>query len=176
MKRKRLFVMSGPSGCGKSSWIQKQIAIHGGNWISRDLLRLSLVEENESYFSHEDQVLREFYKEINNKLSSDYFHSDVYVDATHLTPKARRELFRNINLKNAAEVIGVSFEIPTDVAVERNKNRVGRADVPMTVIRDMNKRFIAPSLYEGYDTIIHINEFGEERKEVKTDGKDFCDF
>ena len=110
MKRKRLFVMSGPSGCGKSSWIQKQIAIHGGNWISRDLIRLSLVEENESYFSHEDQVLREFYKEINNKLSSDYFHSDVYVDATHLTPKARKELFRNINLKNAAEVIGVSFE------------------------------------------------------------------
>ena len=168
MKRKRLFVMSGPSGCGKSSWIQKQIAIHGGNWISRDLIRLSLVEENESYFSHEDQVLREFYKEINNKLSSDYFHSDVYVDATHLTPKARKELFRNINLKNAAEVIGVSFEIPTDVAVERNKNRVGRADVPMTVIRDMNKRFIAPSLYEGYDMIININEFGNERKEVKT--------
>lgn len=167
MKQKRLFVMSGPSGCGKSSWIQKQIAEHGGNWISRDLIRLSMVEENESYFSHEDQVLREFYKEINYKLTAQHFHSDVYVDATHLSPKARKELFRNINLEAASQLIGVSFEIPTDVAIERNKNRTGRADVPMTVIRDMNKRFIPPSLYEGYDAIIHINEFGEERKEVK---------
>lgn len=169
MKHKRLFVMSGPSGCGKSSWIQKQIAEHGGNWISRDLIRLSLVEENESYFSHEDQVLREFYKEINNKLTSQYYHSDVYVDATHLTPKARKELFRNIYLEAASEIIGVSFEIPTDVAVKRNKNRVGRANVPMTVIRDMNGRFLPPILEEGYDMIIHINENGEERREIKNE-------
>lgn len=169
MKHKRLFVMSGPSGCGKSSWIQKQIAEHGGNWISRDLIRLSLVEENESYFSHEDQVLREFYKEINNKLTSQYYHSDVYVDATHLTPKARKELFRNIHLEAASEIIGVSFEIPTDVAVQRNKNRVGRANVPMTVIRDMNGRFLPPILEEGYDMIIHINENGEERREIKNE-------
>lgn len=167
MKKKRLFVMSGPSGCGKSTWIQKQIAIHGGNWISRDLIRLSMVEENESYFSHEDQVLSEFYKEINHKLTAQNFHSDIYVDATHLSPKARKELFRNINLSAATELIGVSFEIPTDVAVARNQNRTGRANVPMTVIRDMNKRFIPPSLFEGYDMIIHINEFGEERIETK---------
>ena len=169
MKRKRLFVLSGPSGSGKSSWIQKQLAMHGGNWISRDLIRLSLVEEGESYFSHEEQVLREFYKEINNKLASQYYHSDVYADATHLTPKARREFFRNINLDNATEVIGVSFEIPTAVAVERNENRVGRANVPMTVIRDMNGRFIPPILAEGYTSIIRINELGEERREEKNE-------
>lgn len=169
MKQKRLYVMSGPSGCGKSSWIQKQIAENGGNWISRDLIRLSLVEANESYFSHENQVLREFYKEINYKLTAQHFHSDVYVDATHLTPKARRELFRNINLEAASQVIGVSFEIPTEVAVERNKNRTGRANVPMTVIRDMNGRFIPPILEEGYDVIIRVNEFGEERRETKSE-------
>ena len=108
MKRKRLFVMSGPSGCGKSSWIQKQIAQHGGNWVSRDLIRLSLVEENESYFSHEPTVLQEFYDEINAKLASQRYHSDVYADATHLTPKARREFFRNIKKDLATEVIAVS--------------------------------------------------------------------
>lgn len=167
MKQKRLYVMSGPSGCGKSSWIQKQIATKGGNWVSRDLIRLSLVEENESYFSHENQVLDEFYDEINKKLASQRYHSDVYADATHLTPKARREFFKNIKKELAAEVIAVSFEIPTSVAVERNENRVGRANVPMTVIRDMNGRFIPPILEEGYDAIIHINEFGEERREDK---------
>ena len=167
MKRKRLFVMSGPSGCGKSSWIQKQITQHVGNWVSRDLIRLSLVEENESYFSHEPTVLQEFYDEINEKLASQRYHSDVYADATHLTPKARREFFRNIKKDLATEIIAVSFEIPTAVAVERNENRVGRANVPMTIIRDMNGRFIPPILEEGYTSIIHINELGEEQIETK---------
>ena len=167
MKQKRLFVMSGPSGCGKSSWIQKQIAQHGGNWVSRDLIRLSLVEDGESYFSHEPTVLQEFYDEINAKLASQKYHSDVYADATHLTPKARREFFQNIKKDLATEVIAVSFEMPTAVAVERNENRVGRANVPMTVIRDMNGRFIPPILEEGYDVVIHINENGEERREEK---------
>ena len=135
--------------------------------MSRDLIRLSLVEEDESYFSHEPTVLKEFYEEINSKLASQRYHSDVYADATHLTPKARREFFRNINKELADEIIAVSFEIPTDVAVARNENRVGRANVPMTVIRDMNGRFIPPILEEGYDAIIHINENGEERREEK---------
>lgn len=167
MKLKRLFVLSGPSGCGKSSWIQKQIATKGGNWVSRDLIRLSLVEENESYFSHEPTVLQEFYDEINEKLASQRYHSDVYADATHLTPKARREFFSNIKKEFANEIIAVSFEVPTEVAIERNENRVGRANVPITVICDMNSRFIPPTLEEGYDAIIHINEKGEERSEYK---------
>lgn len=167
MKQKRLFVLCGPSGCGKSTWVQKQITAHGGNWVSRDLIRLSLVEEGESYFSHEPTVLKEFYDEINAKLASQKYHSDVYADATHLTPKARREFFWNIERELAAEIIAVSFEIPTAVAVARNENRVGRANVPMTVIRDMNGRFIPPILEEGFNTVIHINELGEERREER---------
>lgn len=167
MKQKRLFVLSGPSGCGKSTWVQKQITTHGGNWVSRDLIRLSLVEENESYFSHEPTVLQEFYDEINAKLASQRYHSDVYADATHLTPKARRDFFNHIQKDLATEIIAVSFEVPTAVAVERNSNRVGRANVPMTVIRDMNGRFIPPIMEEGYTAIIHINEKGEERREDK---------
>lgn len=149
--------MCGPSGCGKSTWVQKQIALHGGNWISRDLIRLSLVEDNESYFSHENEVLDEFYKNINYKLKSKYHHTDIYIDATHLTPKARRELFKHLDMEYVKELIAVSFEISTEVAVERNKNRVGRADVPMTVIRDMNGRFIPPILEEGFNEVWHID-------------------
>lgn len=147
--------------------MQKQIALYGGNWISRDLIRLSLVEDTESYFSHENEVLNEFYETIDRKLKSEYHHTDIYIDATHLTPKARRELFKHLNMKYIKELIAVSFEIPTAVAVERNENRVGRANVPMTVIRDMNGRFIPPILEEGYTSIIHINELGEERREDK---------
>ena len=169
MKQKRLYVMSGPSGCGKSTWIQKRIAVRGGNWISRDLIRLSMVEEDESYFSHEPSVLKEFYAQINERLASERHHTDVYADATHLTPKARREFFQNIDKHLATEVIAVSFEIPTATAVERNEGRVGRANVPMTVIRDMNGRFIPPRLEEGYTSIIRVNELGEERREDKNE-------
>lgn len=160
MKKKRVYVMCGPSGCGKSTWVQKQIALYGGNWISRDLIRLSLVEDTESYFSHENEVLREFYETIDRKLKSEYHHTDIYIDATHLTPKARRELFKHLNMEYVKELIAVSFEVSTEVAVERNKNRVGRADVPMTVIRDMNGRFIHPIIQEGFDEVWHINAEG----------------
>ena len=167
MKQKRVFVMCGPSGCGKSTYIQKQIATHGGNWISRDLIRLSMVEDGDSYFSWEDAVLEEFYATIDKKLKSKHHHTDVYIDATHLTPKARRELFRHIDKTYVKEFIAVSFEIPTEVAIERNGNRVGRADVPATVIRDMNGRFIHPILAEGFNTIIHIDKNGKERRETR---------
>ena len=167
MKQKRLYVMCGPSGQGKSSWVQERLALYGGNWISRDLIRFSLVEADEDYFSHENQVLREFYKEINNKLSSPMFHSDVYADATHLTTKARREFFYNIGFRKDVEVIAVSFEAPVEVAIERNLKRMGRSNVPEKVIRDMHKRFVVPRFYEGFDAIIHVNQFGDEWKEVK---------
>lgn len=167
MKKKRVFVMCGPSGCGKSTWIQKQLALHGGNWISRDLIRLSLVEDTDSYFSWEDTVLEEFYSTIEMKLKSEHHHTDVYIDATHLTPKARRELFKHINKTYVKEFVAVSFEISTAVAIERNKNRAGRADVPATVIRDMNGRFIKPILEEGFNTIIHIDKDGNERRETR---------
>ena len=166
MKRKRLYVMSAPSGAGKSTWIQNRIAVKGGVWISRDLIRLSLVEEDEPYFCKENEVLRQFYAEIDRRLKSKTCHTDIYIDATHLTPKARRELFSHIDRSYVKEMIGVSFEIPLQVALERNRNRVGRANVPMTVIRDMIGRFIPPILMEGYDTIIHVNEHGEERIET----------
>lgn len=126
-----------------------------------------MVEDGDTYFSYEDAVLDEFYSTIDMKLKSEYHHKDVYIDATHLTPKARRELFRHIDKSYVEEFIAVSFKIPTAVAVERNENRVGRANVPMTVIRDMNGRFIPPILEEGFNAIIHINENGEERRESK---------
>ena len=167
MKKKRVFVMCGPSGCGKSTWIQKQLALHGGNWISRDLIRLSMVEDTDSYFSWEDAVLEEFYSTIEMKLKSEHHHTDIYIDATHLTPKARRELLKHIDKTYVKKFVAVSFEISTAVAIERNKNRIGRADVPATVIRDMNGRFIKPILEEGFDTIIHIDKDGNERRETR---------
>ena len=165
MKQKRLYIISGPSGSGKSSWVQKRIAEFGGNWISRDLIRFSLVDEGEDYFSKEKEVLKEFYNSINTYLGHDIYHKDIYVDATHLTPRARKELFRNINYGQAAEIIGVSFEIPVDVALQRNSGRIGRSHVPDTVIKRMCNQFIPPKFEEGYTSIIHINELGEERVE-----------
>ena len=166
MKKKRVFVTCGPSGCGKSTWVQKQLALHGGNWISRDLIRLSMVEDSDAYFSWEDTVLEEFYATIDMKLKSEHHHTDIYIDATHLTPKARRELFRHINKEYVKEFIALSFEIPLETALQRNANRVGRADVPATVIRDMVGRFIKPIKEEGFNEIWHINAEGTINKEV----------
>ena len=126
-----------------------------------------MVEDEDSYFSYEQEVLRELYATIDHKLKSEYHHTDIYIDATHLTPKARRELFKHINKEYVKELIAVSFEISTEVAIERNKNRVGRADVPMTVIRDMNGRFIRPILEEGFNEVWHLDANNNLVKEIR---------
>ena len=71
------------------------------------------------------------------------------------------------NVQGNAQRIAVSFEAPVNVAIERNKQRVGRALVPEHVIYNMKDSFIIPTLEEGFDEIWHVDAEGTIRKEVK---------
>lgn len=161
MVKKRLFIMTGVSGCGKSTYIQKQIAEHGGNWVSRDLIRLSMLEPNTDLFFHEDEVLEEFYNRINTLLESQKYHGDIYCDATHLTKRARREFFKHVHTELADEVIGVWFKIDVNTCLKHNANRSGYANVPEKTIRDMCRRLQPPTVWEEpYNEVWCVREDG----------------
>ena len=66
-------------------------------------------------------------------------------------------------------LIAVSFEVPQNVALERNAQRVGRALVPESAIRNMYNSYEIPSLNEGFDEIWHIDAEGTITKEVKNE-------
>ena len=57
MKHKKVWLLSGIPGSGKTSWAKKRIEEHGGIHCSRDEIRFSVLEDDEDYFAHEDEVI-----------------------------------------------------------------------------------------------------------------------
>lgn len=161
MKQKCLWLTCGIPGSGKSTWVKNKLMRDGGIWISRDEIRFNLLQEGEDYFAHEDQVIKLFHRNINAALKNDTI-GDVFADATHLSSKARTEVLRALSLDSDIEVNCIFFDVPVDVAIKRNEQREGLARVPRSVIRRMNIQKSIPTIEEGFNKIITINEDGEE--------------
>ena len=144
-----LYLMCGLPGSGKSTFIKNYIDKEKNAIISRDEIRFSIVKPNEDYFSHEDEVLKEFWKQINENLAKG---KDVIVDQTSITPKSRKYLLNHVEGYDNAYIIWINTL--TTTCLKRNELRRGtRAYVPPYVIRRMAHQFVEPSLDEGFDYI-----------------------
>jgi predicted kinase len=161
MKQKRLFLLSGPAGCGKSTWIEHRLWQGGGAWISRDNIRFGMLQEGEDYFAHEEEVFDMFIRLIQNEIDIESA-TDIYVDATHLNKAARDKVLNRLNLDSLDEINCVFFDIPSEVAIERNENRTGLAHVPRSVIRRMALSHTMPEADENFTHIIIIDKEGNE--------------
>ena len=133
-------------------------------WISRDKIRFSLLQENQEYFANETDVFDIFINYINQSLENPTLEK-IFIDATHITPKSRKTVLdKIIHKENIEELNCVSFITPVEVCVNRNNNRTGRSKVPTSVVRRMYFSYVKPTLEEGFDNIIIIDENGEEIK------------
>lgn len=158
-KQQKAFVMCGIPGSGKSTWVIKHMVPATDITISRDNIRFMLLQDGEEYFAHESKVKNIFFSAIrsNTFISKDF--DNVFVDATHLTPKSRRQTMNHI--AHDTHKIAVYFDVPIEVALERNARREGRARVPEDAIKNMYNSFCAPKISEGFDEIWRINVEGE---------------
>ena len=151
---KNLFVLVGVSGSGKST-LAKKIAKELGasaKIISRDEVRFSMVAEDEEYFSKENEVFKEFIRQIKESLNT---NQNTIVDATHLNCGSRTKLLRAIgaDLEGAA-IYAVVVLNDLEIILKQNRERKGRAYVPESVIKNMYATFEAPTLEEGFKEII----------------------
>ena len=155
MGKKKLFVLCGPAGCGKSTWIQDHKNLTA-SVVSRDTIRLSMLTNEDAYFSKEKEVYKEFIKEIKDALE---ISETVYADATHLTLASRTKLLRSLgtSLKDV-EVIAVALKVPINIAIARNNEREGLRKVPEGVIKSMYKDYTIPTIEEGFNKVI-VAEF-----------------
>ena len=160
MKHKRLFLLCGPSGSGKSTWARNRLSQYGGYYISRDAVRFSMLEDNEDYFAHEDEVFKEFIKEIQECIDLEEDCNDIYVDATHLFGGSRRKTLKALKNLNKCYLIGVYFITPIEVCKYRNSLRNGRAMVPDDVIDNQFRRYNTNLV--GFDEVWEINMEGEK--------------
>lgn len=160
MKQKKVFLLCGPSGAGKSTWVQTENYAWGtpGVHCSRDKVRFSLVSENEDYFSKEDLVFDTWIAQIQKALDNVDGPNRVYIDATHLTEKARNKVLRRLNNLNQHQVIAVNFFTSLELCLYQNNMRSGREKVPETVIKNMFNSFrpAGPGEFYQYDKIVNI--------------------
>lgn len=148
-----LFLMCGVPGSGKSTFIKNHVKLDTSVIVSRDKIRFTIVQPDEPYFSHENEVLDIFWKEINKALAE---NKNVFVDQTSLNPKARKTLLKNVKGYDHVNIIWIDETLET--CLKRNELREGtRAYVPKSVIRRMNEQFIEPSFEEGFDRIYKYN-------------------
>lgn len=157
-----LYLMVGIPGSGKSTWVQNRIAQTGhGIWISRDKIRFSMLEEDEDYFAHENEVIKKFISQINNAIASNN-NEDIYIDATHLNEKARARVINQIGFERTNyELKAVVFTTPVSTCVRRRENSTGRENIPASVVRRMNSQLT----YPGWDVSIQYDDI------IKVDGR-----
>lgn len=151
-----LILMMGVPGSGKSTYAKK---ILGDNdiYLSRDIIRYALVKEDEEYFSKENEVLQKFIQSVDKALTRAKRY--VIADATHLNRGSRDKLLRN--LENRPNHIYVIFiDVPLEVALERNKQRTGRALVPESAIINMYKSISIPTKHEKIDAVYKVDQTG----------------
>lgn len=161
MKHKNLWLLAGLPGSGKSTWAKHWVENNSASAIvSRDEIRFSMLKDEEDYFAHEDQVYQIFIQRTQTLLNSPYIN-DIFVDATHLNSKARKKLLNALVIPDRAEVGCVYFTTPINVCIERNNQREGRAKVPETVIHNMSKSYVFPTLREGFDMVYEVDENGK---------------
>jgi len=139
----KLYTMVGIPGSGKST-IANQIP--NTVVISSDAIRKELYGAEEIQ-GNGKQVFDLVYKRIGEELAKG---NDVVFDATNLTPRARKAVFRF-----SAEHIAVYVRTNLNTCLARNSARF--RTVPKEIIFKMNGRLIPPSKLEGFKTIIIID-------------------
>lgn len=151
---KKLYVLVGAPGSGKSTWAQTHLSNMPAPalYVSRDIIRFSLVSENEEYFSKEKEVYRRFISAIKRGLQK---CNVTIADATHLNERSRAKLLRALGTSlRGVEVSAIVIRSSLENTLIRNRNRIGtRSFVPEDKLKEMYNSMTMPSFEEGFDKI-----------------------
>ena len=157
-------ILCGVSGCGKSTWAEQEAQrLSWDGWhpviVSRDDVRFRFLDDNNSndYFAFEDDVFKEFVREINECAENNFDY--IIVDATHISHGSRMKLLRRLRLDARTDVTFEVFNYPLEVCLYRNSWRKGRERVPASVIKSMKAGFTVPDIEKTKEELGWKNKF-----------------
>ena len=149
---KILILMCGTPGGGKTTWangIRKDTNEYPIYHISRDVVRFSMLENNDEYFSKEDVVFAEWIRQIQVHLDSPE-SCYIIADATHLNEHSRNKTLDALMLPDNVKILPVVVNPDLKTCLERNEQRTGRSRVPRSALKRMYFSFEAPTEQEKY--------------------------
>lgn len=162
MKSKTLYIISGVPGSGKDYFLNQYFGNSSNvKIISRDIIRFSLIENDDEYFSKESLVFSKFCKAIREAFNE---YNIVIANATHLNERSRNKLLNSLGKDFLKDKIinCIYMDVPLKVALERNAKREGLSLVPEDAIKRMYESAHRPNYGERYeyDKIYIVNEKG----------------
>lgn len=142
----------GPPGSGKTTWRTAFLAARAGRAIAvsrDDVVEDVAAAEGVSYREAWRAFAKSIDKEYRRRLTDAFTHGmahglDVVVDATNVTPKARRRILSRV--PEGWERVGVLFDAPDAVLAQRLKDRAaaGGTVVPLWLIATMRADWVPP--------------------------------
>ncbi len=87
------------------------------------------------------------YKEISSALEK---KEPIIIDNTNLTMKGRKR-YIDIAKAHNVPIRSIYLKCPVEVALERNRSRIGKEHVPDFVIKMYHKKLEPPTESEGFD-------------------------
>lgn len=146
--RINLRMVVGIPGCGKSTFIEKRIENYNTVHISRDKVRFSLLTENDDYFAKENETWKQFIANIQKAIDDGI--ENIYIDATHISERARNKVFDALKLNSNVDIHLIYFDVPINVCLDRNFKRIGLARVPDSAVYNMYHSLTKPTFQEKY--------------------------
>jgi Predicted kinase len=154
-----VYVLMGPPGSGKTTWRTAFLARRDGQAIAvsrDDVVEAVAKAEGVSYREAWRSFARPIDKEYRRRLTDAFTHGlDVVVDATNVTPKARRRILSRV--PKGWERVGVLFDAPDEVLVRRLMDRAaaGGTVVPPWLVAKMRADWVppAPGEFDRIETV-----------------------
>jgi predicted kinase len=134
-----LIIFVGLQGSGKSTFYNTYFAATH-EYVSKDLL-----SNNRKPQRRQMQLIEEA---LEQQLS-------VVVDNTNPTPEVRKPLLEIGHLYGAT-VTGYFFKAEVKQCIERNRQRTGKAKVPLVAIYATAKKLQQPTYAEGFDALYTV--------------------
>lgn len=152
----KLFIPVGMPGCGKSTFYEENFMEKNVKYVSRDRIRFNMIDNEQDYFAHENEVYHKYIKTIVASLKSGI---NVYADATHINHASRAKLVKALRKCGVGEeeysIIFIFFDVSLYTCIERNNSREGLAKVPEDIIIKMKTNITKPT-FEEFSNILDI--------------------
>lgn len=155
---KKVIISIGIPGSGKTTTLKEFAGKYGYGYISPDDIRIEMLG-NIADQSKNKEVADEVRKRTKEFLDSG---ETVVVDAVFGNVKGREDFLKFARENGAEKIQGVVFNVPVEVAKDRNRKRTDH-QVPEETIDKIAAEIkkAKPGLEEGFDGIFSMDEYQE---------------